>query len=255
MCNCRRHPLTTGIDTIDYALSYKHLEPENAQEHYTEKLILLDALPVIISKPKIPDYIKSRKELNLPEDKRLYACPVLGYRIHPDMDKIFAEIMKIEKDSEIILFDSPHENNWKSLLIERFKISIGEELTQRIRFIPYANKEDFSSLLLNFDVIIDPLHFSTGSTLYTIFSFGIPVVTFAGEFLRGRSATGLYKHMGISGAISYSKKEYVDLAIRLGNDKDFYNKLSSEIKENNSILFDNTQIVDDIKNFLISISN
>ena len=42
----RGHPNTSGIPTIDYYLSSSFMEPENAQEHYTEKLVKLPNLSI-----------------------------------------------------------------------------------------------------------------------------------------------------------------------------------------------------------------
>src|SRR5207253_11098850 len=39
------HPVTTGIPTIDYYLSSTLFETAEAQEHYTETLVRLPALP------------------------------------------------------------------------------------------------------------------------------------------------------------------------------------------------------------------
>src|SRR5207245_339131 len=39
------HPLTTGLDTIDYFVSSEILEPAGAEDHYTETLVRLRTLP------------------------------------------------------------------------------------------------------------------------------------------------------------------------------------------------------------------
>ncbi|MFE1746470.1 tetratricopeptide repeat protein [Coleofasciculus sp. H7-2] len=45
-CVAWGHPVTTGLPTLDYFLSSQLMEPENAQEHYSEKLIRLPNIGV-----------------------------------------------------------------------------------------------------------------------------------------------------------------------------------------------------------------
>jgi predicted O-linked N-acetylglucosamine transferase (SPINDLY family) len=45
-CTAWGHPVTSGLPTIDYYLSSELMEPENAQEHYTETLIRLPNLAI-----------------------------------------------------------------------------------------------------------------------------------------------------------------------------------------------------------------
>src|SRR5205085_6607673 len=54
------HPVTSGIDAVDYFLSSKVLDPNDAQSQYTEKLERLDRLAVYYYRPKLPDFPKTR---------------------------------------------------------------------------------------------------------------------------------------------------------------------------------------------------
>ena len=54
------HPITTSNESIDYFLSSKLLETNDAQKRFSEKLILSDYLPMYFYKPKIKKYSKLR---------------------------------------------------------------------------------------------------------------------------------------------------------------------------------------------------
>ena len=47
------HPETTGNNNINFFLSSKLLEIDNAQTHYSEKLILSNYLPMYFYRPEI----------------------------------------------------------------------------------------------------------------------------------------------------------------------------------------------------------
>ena len=45
-CAAWDYPVTSGLPSIDYFLSGESMEPEDAQDHYSEKLVLLPGLGV-----------------------------------------------------------------------------------------------------------------------------------------------------------------------------------------------------------------
>jgi predicted O-linked N-acetylglucosamine transferase (SPINDLY family) len=67
------HPVTTGIPTIDYFLSSKDLEPADANDHYTEQLVLLDNLPAYYYRPDLREEPRSRADLACPPKAR-FTC-------------------------------------------------------------------------------------------------------------------------------------------------------------------------------------
>ena len=71
-CTTWGHPITSGIPTVDYFLSSELMEPQNAQEHYSEKLICLPNIGVSYPKPVIPELTKKRSEFKLKEESIVY---------------------------------------------------------------------------------------------------------------------------------------------------------------------------------------
>jgi predicted O-linked N-acetylglucosamine transferase (SPINDLY family) len=93
-CVAWGHPVTTGLPTIDYFLSSELMEPENGQEHYSEKLIRLPNIGVSYPKPYIPPVIKTRSDFQLPNDAVIYLCCQAPFKYLPQYDFIFAEIAR-----------------------------------------------------------------------------------------------------------------------------------------------------------------
>src|SRR5262249_21773051 len=46
------HPVTTGLSTMDYFLSSRLIEPEAAQNDYSEELVCLESLPTYYYRPE-----------------------------------------------------------------------------------------------------------------------------------------------------------------------------------------------------------
>ena len=65
-CVAWGHPVTTGHHNIDYFISCASMEPENASEHYTEKLVLLGGIGTYYTKPSCASKL-DRSHYGLPE--------------------------------------------------------------------------------------------------------------------------------------------------------------------------------------------
>jgi protein O-GlcNAc transferase len=77
------HPETSGLETIDYYLSGESLEPANAQGNYTEQLIQLPNLSVMVEplRPKMVD--PSLDAIGLPRNQPLLLCPGSPFKYSP----------------------------------------------------------------------------------------------------------------------------------------------------------------------------
>lgn len=242
------HPVTTGLPTVDYFISSALLDAETAQDHYSEKLVRLKSLGLCVSRPAPPSTAKSRADLGLPEGKRLYACLQSTFKLHPDDDAVFGEILRRDPDAELVLLNAFYAN-WQEVLKRRFAVSM-PDVVDRIRFIPRASSEDFLRIYQLVDVVLDPLHFCGGKTSYEAFSVGVPVVTRPSQFLRGRITYALYRWMGVMDAVAQSDEEYVQIALRLARDPAWRADVGRRIAEASPRLFDDRQALGELEAFL-----
>ena len=211
------HPDTSGLDTLDYFLSATGIEPEGADAHYSERLIRLNRIPCFYQPLAAPNRIPGRMALGLPESGTLYACPQTLFKFHPDFDAVLAQIAEGDPAGHILLLES-HVPAWNELLRQRWAPRF-PLLLERVRFLPRQPLERFMALLAHVDVLLDPLHFGSGNTLYEGMVYGTPVVTWPGRFMRGRIVAGAYRQMGIADApIAERIEDYAPLALALGRD-------------------------------------
>jgi predicted O-linked N-acetylglucosamine transferase (SPINDLY family) len=243
------HPLTTGLKTLDYFISSELLETEDAQDHYTEKLVRLRSLGLYLSRPAVPRNTKGRAELGLPEGKRLYACLQSTFKLHPDDDLLFAEILRRDPEGQIVLLRGMYPQ-WDEVLRKRFAAAI-PDVADRICFVPRTSSEEFLRIYQLVDVLLDPLHFCGGKTSYEAFAMGVPVVTKPSRFLRGRITYALYRVLGVMDAVAESQEQYVELAVRMAQEPAFRADVGRRILAASDRLFNDRQALGELEEFLV----
>lgn len=238
-------PVTTGIPNMDYFLSSHDIEVEGAQENYTEKLILRERVLSVFTPPKITPPFKTREQLGLPTgDYHLYACPVQLFKIHPDMDAVFAQILARDPKALILLFDAKM-TVWAAQLQKRFLTRMKPELAQRILFLPFFSRDDFLHMLKAVDTVMDSFHFSFGTTANLAVAAGVPFVTWPGPYFSGRASWRIFNQIGVPELIAPTHEAYVEIALKLANDKIFYQRMADKLQTDGHVIFDNYELVDD----------
>lgn len=242
------HPVTSGLNTIDYYVSSSFWEHPQAARNYTEKLVLLDTPLAQISPPVFQ--AKSREQLGLSSTNNLYLCPATLFKIHPDFDAALEEILAIDPEAEIIFFQ--YENTKLHRFLQtRFKMSLTEP--ERITFLPWASFDDFLSILNSVDVVLDPFHFNLGSTAYYAFSLGKPVVSWPRQYLKSRGVIGPCQWMGVEGLIVNHLEDYASTATQVAMDKAYQVSLQTKILNQQKRLFEQPYFSHHLTRFIESI--
>jgi protein O-GlcNAc transferase len=247
------HPVTTGLTSVDYFLSSELLEGGDADEHYTEKLVRFKTLGMYVSRPELPATSKRRSDFGLPEDKHLYGCLQSLFKLHPDYDAILSEILRRDPQGLLLLASgkSPH---WDQLFMERFRRTMPDvNIAERIRWLPWQDYHDFLQITALVDVLLLPPHFGGGMTSYDALALGTPVVTLPSPFLRGRITHGMYRAMDVLDCVAESPADYVEIAVRLANDRDFRESVREKILAASGRLFEDLEAVREVERFLESV--
>jgi tetratricopeptide (TPR) repeat protein len=239
--------ITTGVPNMDYFISSHLLESENAQDHYSEKLINLATLPTYFYRPELPDPLKPRACFGLPDDAHIYLCPQNLLKVHPDFDPILGQILRRDPRGTVVFLEDKSRQRQQKLMA-RFEKSM-PDVAGRIRFLPRMEKQDFVNLIAVADVNLDTLHYSGGNTAHEGLATGTPIVTLPTEFLRGRLTLGRYKKMGVFDCVASSPQEYVELALRLGTDPEYNRAIRHKILQANHALYNDTAAVTEFTRF------
>lgn len=245
------HPDTTGLDTIDYFLSADSIEPEQAQQYYSERLVRLTRLPCYYYLHSVAGLTAARKTFNLPRKGALYGCPQTLFKFHPDFDEILASIVANDPTGHIVLIEGS-KPGLVTQLRKRWEKKCPQLLEKAI-FLRRQDEDKFLQLLQILDVLLDPIYFGSGNTLYEAIAVGTPVVTWPGQFARGRIVAAAYHQMGISNApIAGGADEYVQMAIDCARNTMRRDLFRQQCRERSGALFEDRQAVREIEQFLMA---
>lgn len=245
-------PVTSGIPNMDYFLSMAGIEPEDAEAHYSERLIRLPHLPTRCPRPSRPDPLRPLADFGLPADRPLYFCNQNPLKVHPDFDRLVAEILR--QDSEgLMVFTGHRQAAINEALYRRWSIS-HPDLAPRIRIMPLLAESDYLSLVSQAGVILDTLHYTGGAnTNLDAFACGTPVVTLPGRFHRGRYTAAAYRQMGLSAWIAADEADYVRRAVATATRPERRLQLSRELQAAASSLFDDERPVAELEHCLLNL--
>lgn len=243
------HPDTTGIPAVDWFVSNDLYELPGAQAHYSERLFLLRDLGTLAYyyRPEQPQRPKARAAFGLSETDRVYLCPQNLFKFHPDMDALIAGILRRDTGGRLVLIEG-RIPSWTSLLRGRFAASM-PDVPQRIVFLPRMSATDYVNLIALADVMLDTRHFNGMNTSLEALSQGTPVVTWPGEFQRGRHTQAMYRKMGLADCVVGSAEEYVERAVRLAGDAPYRRGIRREILDRNGVLFEDARVVREFERF------
>ena len=245
-CTAWGHPVTTGLPTIDYFLSSQLMEPENAQEHYSETLVRLPNIGVAYPKPKdIPTLTKSRSDFNIPEDSILYFCCQAPFKYLPQYDYILPEIALIVPNAKFLFLRG------KILIprLERAFAAAGLNHEDFCIHLSIPERSDYLMLNLLSDVFLDTFTWSGGNTSLEAIACNLPIVTCPGEFMRGRHADSFLKLLGVTDTIAKNEAEYIEIAIKLGLDYAWRQDISQRMSQRQDNLFDDETCVKALEEF------
>ncbi|MDJ0572584.1 MAG: tetratricopeptide repeat protein, partial [Pleurocapsa sp. MO_192.B19] len=247
------HPDTSGLPTIDYYLSSDLMEPENAQENYTEKLVRLPNLSIYYQPLAIQPQAITKRDIGIKEDAIMFWCCQSLFKYLPQYDDVFPRIARDLDKCKFVFIQNESEGITK---VFRQRLSgafqeFGLNYQDYCIFLSYMNSKTFAGTAAIADVYLDSIGWSgCNSTLESI-AHNVPVVTLSGELMRGRHSMAILKMMGIEEAIASSKEEYVQLAIRLGRDAEYRQYISQLIAQNKHKLYGDLEPIRALEEFLL----
>jgi predicted O-linked N-acetylglucosamine transferase (SPINDLY family) len=246
------HPETSGNSTIDYFVSSKICETENAQDFYSEKLINFNNFTTFY---EVPDFNKKFYNVKQFGNFNIYFCSQSLFKILPDFDLILKKILDKDKKA-LIVFIKDQWNVWYKILLNRWKKSIKVNI-DRIKFIDRLSVENFINLSGASNVLLDPIYFGSGNSFIETFSYGTPMVTFPNNFLKSRLVMGLYQQMRINQPpVVNSVDEYVNVSIDLATNTKKNQELRYQIIENSKkFFFRNNEVINEFEDFFIKCVN
>ncbi len=244
---------TTGLPTIDYHLSSELMEPEHGQDHYTEKLVRLPNLATYYTPLPIQPKAISKREIGLENDEIMFWCCQSIFKYLPQHDDVFPRIAQ-ELGRCKFVFLSYESEQITQVFRQRLIHALGEfglNYGDYCIFLPRNwDSLSFPGTTAIADIYLDSIGFSGANTTLDSIVYNLPVVTLPGDLMRGRLTMGILKMMGIEETIASSKEDYVKIAIRLGQDHQYRQRISEQVAQNKHKLYGDLRPIRALEKFL-----
>jgi predicted O-linked N-acetylglucosamine transferase (SPINDLY family) len=228
------HPVTSGFPTIDYFISSDLMEPADAAAHYSERLIRLPNLSICYEPAAAQPAAIGRAQLGLRKSAVVYWCCQSLPKYLPQFDEVFARIAAEMPDCQFTFIEFAGGKGvtelFRNRLARAFK-AVGLDASDHCIFLPRLAPDLFVAAIGQCDVVLDSIGWSGCNSILESLAQNVPIVTLAGEMMRGRHTAAILDMMEIRGTTAHSIDEYISIAGLLGRDTEKRAALSAEIAE------------------------
>jgi predicted O-linked N-acetylglucosamine transferase (SPINDLY family) len=204
-------PGTTGMVSIDYRLSDRHLDPVNGQvAGSAEKVVWLENGFLPFEPPS--DAPDSLNKLPALKSRHVTFASFNNFcKVTTNILELWARVLSAVEHSRLILITPPGQSR------ERVLHQM-PGLKDRIDFL---NRQSFRQYLETYrrvDIVLDTAPFNGYATSLDALWMGVPVVTLAGAIPPHRGGVSLLSNLGLEELVGNSEDEYVQIATTLALD-------------------------------------
>jgi protein O-GlcNAc transferase len=230
-CNSWGHPDTSGFPTLDYYLGSDLMEPQDGEDHYTEKLIRLPNLSVYCE-PIDPPPATARPALGLRPTATVYWCCQSLFKYLPRFDEVFPRIAAAVPDCQFVFIEYQKRTGvtrlFRQRLVRAFE-TFGLKADRHCVFLGRLEQEEFIAATGACDVFLDSIGWSGCNSTLESLAYDLPIVTMAGALMRGRHSMAILSMMGVTETIAHTIDDYVSMAVRLARDEPWRMSVKAKI--------------------------
>ena len=228
------HPITTGSKNMDYFISSDLMDKGN-QNHYSEKLILLDGIGFNY---KIDNDLKDIKINTLTIKENSFYIPQGLFKFLPKYDYLLGEILDSNKKSTIS-FIKDKDPFYNDKFINRLKrVKKINKNFDRLIFLEGMSQVSYYKKLASHKIILDSIGWSGGNTSMEALYLDKPIVTLQGKSLRANHTVAMLKQINLDILIANNYEEYIFLAGKLIKEEEFFKFIVDKIKKNKHLIFE-----------------
>jgi tetratricopeptide (TPR) repeat protein len=254
-CNSWGHPDTSGFPTLDYYLSSELMEPPDAQDHYTERLVRLPNLSIYCEPLDPQPSALSRSDLGLRSTATIYWCGQSLYKYLPQLDEVFPRIAQEAGDCQFAFlqyWQGTHLNELFFKRLERAFADFGLRAADYCVLLPRLEPSRFVAAIGLCDVVLDSIGWSGCNSTLEGLHHDLPIVTMTGPLMRGRHTTAILKMMAVDETITGTTDNYVSVSVRLARDLPWRMTVRNRISENKHRIYRDSTCVAALQDFLNS---
>jgi predicted O-linked N-acetylglucosamine transferase (SPINDLY family) len=252
-CASWGHPVTSGFPAIDYFISSDLMEPADAADHYSERLIRLPNLSIYYEPSDAPPVGIDRAQLGLRASAVVYWCCQSLPKYLPQFDEVFARIAAEVPGCQFTFIEFGGGKGVTAMFrarLDRAFEAVGLDAADHCVFLPRLAPDRFVAAIGQSDVVMDSIGWSGCNSILESLVHNLPIVTFAGEMMRGRHTAAILEMMGIRETTARTIDEYVSIAGVLGRDAAKRTGLSAEIANNKHRVYRDRDCIAGLEAFL-----
>ena len=239
-------PGSTGLKQMDYIIADEIVIPKNNKKFFSEKVLYMPNCYQCNDDTKTIDRGSHfRSNYGLPHDGFIFSCFNANFKIKAREFDIWMSLLNKIDNSFLWLYKS---NYWSELNIRKEALIRGVDDKRLI----FADKLPLSKHLarhLCSDLALDTFNYNGHTTTSDALWAGLPVITKIGQSFAARVSASLLHNLGLSELITYTDKEYEDLALYLATHHDQLFKLKVKLADSikSTALFNSTLFVKDLE--------
>lgn len=229
--------VTTGIAEIDYLIISQVYSSESMQQQFSESLVYMRGLSGSIILQKGKNAFPSKLKYSMSNDSILFGSNAHVMKLSPDTLCAWAKILKIVKNSRIVLMPFPnvyskmHLNDLRKSIANACK-NVGVD-ADRIVISEASGRDAVCKKLQDCDIYLDTFPYSGSISIFDALSTEKPIVTLKGELFRSRLASGILEELELnSRMVASSTEEYIEIAVEQALNEDLRVMLSQRIRSN-----------------------
>lgn len=227
------YPGTSGADYIDYIIADRHLVPDGAEQHYSEKIVYMpDSYQVNDNKRPIAEAVPSRAELGLPESGFVFCSFNNNYKITPAVFDVWMRLLKQVPGSVLWLLEA---NPVAAANLKR-EAQLRGVPSDRLVFAPRMPQKEHLARQRAADLFLDTVPINAHTTASDALWAGLPVLTCSGNAFAGRVAGSLLHAAGLPELVTGNLAQYEAMALKLATEPGTLAEVKGKLAQNRAAL-------------------
>jgi protein O-GlcNAc transferase len=250
------HPVTSGMDSIDWFLTADAMEREGGEADYSERVFRLPGLGCRFAAPTDgrPDAAFALAAV-APGGTR-FGLPQTFVKLTPIHDTVLARIAVAVPTARFELAPGPGDSPRRRLLarLQRNFAAVGLRSDGYISVHPQLQTPQWLALIRSLDVNLDSIGWSGGVSSLEILWFDVPTLTLPGHAMRSRHTLAMLRLMEIDWLVASDLDDYVRRAVELARSPGLRAQLRGLIAERKHRLYDDPAVSASLQAFLLALA-
>lgn len=272
------NPITSGSVHIDYFVSADVMEHpyrtrlSSEQDPYSEQVVLLNGQGIWYERPLGVDlelqragmsqhFARSRNftraEFGFEDKWFIFLLPQSVFKIHPLYDEVLAEILSQNPTAHLVVTGG-RQKTWTKVYLHRLQGAMNAKdractgsggtnnsncntIQNRLHLLERVSSEKFGGLLEIADAVLHPFPFDGSKTSADALQAHKPLVTLPSDMLKGRMGAAFMRTMNIPELVATDTSDYIRIATRLCQSREFYNLMKQTIAERVHLIWEDME--------------